>query len=82
MPVYSNVYAKPIVNASEIKNALIMQLTSPVKWAQSLLQMKTDGISSFVELGPGNVLQGLVKRTLTEIEISGFDKYEEVEKLT
>ena len=82
VPVYSNVYAKPIVNASEIKNALIMQLTSPVKWAQSLLQMKTDGISSFVELGPGNVLQGLVKRTLTEIEISGFDKYEEVEKLT
>jgi [acyl-carrier-protein] S-malonyltransferase len=79
-PVYSNVFAKPLTNSEEIKNALIEQLTSPVKWAQSLTQMKDDGITSYMELGPGAVLQGLVKRTLNEVEILGCDKPEDIEK--
>jgi [acyl-carrier-protein] S-malonyltransferase len=80
VPVYSNVYAKPISNASEIKEALIAQLTAPVKWTQSLQAMDADGITDFVELGPGNVLQGLVKRTLAGKNIGGIDKVEDVEK--
>lgn len=79
-PVYSNVYAKPLVKAEEIKNALIEQLTSPVKWSQSLLQMKEDGIDSYLEIGPGNVLQGLVKRTLSDVEILACDKFTDIEK--
>lgn len=82
VPVYSNVYSKPLVNAEDIKSALILQLTSPVKWAQSLLQMKEDGITSFTEFGPGTVLQGLVKRTLSEVEISGIDKAEDLQKFS
>lgn len=80
VPIYSNVYAKQLTNSSEIKNALIEQLTSPVKWAQSLIKMKDDGFDSFFEMGPGSVLQGLAKRTLSEIEILGCDKAEDVEK--
>lgn len=81
VPVYSNVYAAPLTNANEIKSALIKQLTSPVKWAQSLRKMQEDGITSFMELGPGTVLQGLVKRTLSDVEISGVDKYEDLQKI-
>lgn len=81
VPVYSNVFAKPIADANELRNALILQLTSPVRWTQSLLAMKSDGISGFVELGAGQVLQGLAKRTLTEIEVMGADKAEDIEKI-
>ncbi len=80
VPVYSNVHAKPITNANEIKEALIAQLTAPVKWTQSLQEMDKEGIEHFIELGPGTVLQGLVKRTLKGKTISGFDKVEDVEK--
>jgi [acyl-carrier-protein] S-malonyltransferase len=80
VPVYSNVYAKQLTNSDDIRKALIAQLTSPVKWAQSLKQMNIDGFKQFMELGPGNVLQGLTKRTLSEIEIFGCDKVEDVEK--
>ncbi len=77
-PVYSNVYAKKLVNADEIKNALVLQLTSPVRWTQTLIQMKEDGIDNFTEIGPGSVLQGLAKRTLKDVNISGFDKFEDL----
>jgi [acyl-carrier-protein] S-malonyltransferase len=80
VPVYSNVYAKPLTNADEIKNALIAQLTAPVLWTQSLRQMFSDGITRFVELGPGQVLQGLVKRALENIEILGYDKFDDLQK--
>lgn len=78
--VYSNVYAKPLIDAGEIKEALIMQLTSPVKWTQTLKNMQADDIGKFIEIGPGKVLQGLVKRTLKNIEIDGIDKIEQLEK--
>ncbi len=81
VPVYSNVYAAPLTNAHDIKSALIKQLTSPVKWAQSLRKMQEDGFTSFMELGPGTVLQGLVKRTLSDVDISGADKYEDLQKI-
>lgn len=80
-PVYSNVYAKPLKKSDEIKDALIKQLTSPVMWTQTLNQMKNDGIEKFTELGPGSVLQGLAKRTLSDIEVSGFDNFKDLEKI-
>ena len=63
-PVYSNVTARPTTDPTEIRQRLLDQLTSPVRWAQSLEQMKSDGATRFVEVGSGNVLSGLVKRTL------------------
>jgi [acyl-carrier-protein] S-malonyltransferase len=79
VPVYSNVYAGPLTNANEIQEALIAQLTSPVKWTQSMKNMKEDGLERFIEIGPGNVLQGLAKRTVNEVEILGIDKAVDVE---
>lgn len=61
-PVYQNVTASAITNENEIKSNLIQQLTAPVKWTQSVKQMIADGATSFTEIGPGKVLQGLVKK--------------------
>ena len=81
VPIYSNVYATPLVKAEEIKESLILQLTMPVKWTQSLEAMQQAGFAKFIEMGPSKVLQGLVKRTLTGVEFSGVDKAEDVEAL-
>jgi [acyl-carrier-protein] S-malonyltransferase len=61
-PVYQNVTASAILNPSEIKENLKTQLTTPVLWTQSVNQMLTDGASTFTEVGPGKVLQGLIKK--------------------
>ena len=61
-PVYQNVVAMPVVDPSEIKSNLITQLTSPVRWTQTMNQMIQDGATEVVEVGPGKVLQGLFKK--------------------
>ena len=61
-PIYQNVTANAVTDENEIKANLISQLTAPVKWTQSVQQMITDGATLFTEVGPGNVLQGLVKK--------------------
>ncbi len=61
-PIYQNVSAKAVTDASEIKENLIAQLTAPVKWTQIVQNMIADGADKFIEVGPGNVLQGLVKK--------------------
>ena len=61
-PVYQNVVATGIQDAATIKENLIAQLTAPVRWTQSVQQMLSDGATSFTEVGPGKVLQGLVKK--------------------
>ncbi len=66
-PVYQNVTATAINDANEIKKNLITQLTAPVKWTQSVQQMIADGADLFIEVGPGNVLQGLVKKINKEV---------------
>lgn len=68
-PIYQNVDAKPHTNPVEIKQNLIAQLTSPVRWTQIIEQMSADGFSSYVELGPGNVLQGLIRKISAEAEV-------------
>jgi len=67
-PVYQNVNALPSTDIAEIKNNLILQLTAPVRWTQSVQKMVGDGASTFVECGPGRVLQGLVKKIHREVE--------------
>lgn len=72
-PVYQNVTARPSTDPSEIKANLLTQLTSPVRWTQSVRNMIEDGAGHFVELGPGKVLQGLISKTASEpVIIEGF----------
>lgn len=66
--VYQNVDAKPQTNPEIIKKNLIDQLTAPVKWTQTVVNMLADGVDSFVEVGPGKVLQGLVKKVNKDVE--------------
>lgn len=68
-PVYQNATATAVTHPEEIKKNLIAQLTAPVRWTQSVQQMVADGASSFVEVGPGKVLQGLVKKIYRDAEL-------------
>ena len=61
-PIYQNVTANAVINENDIKANLILQLTAPVRWTQSVQHMIKDGATLFTEVGPGNVLQGLVKK--------------------
>ena len=69
--VYQNVAAKAVMDKEEIKQNLIDQLTGPVRWAQSVHAMITDGASRFTEAGPGKVLQGLVMKINKEMQVEG-----------
>ena len=74
IPVYANVTATPVQKADEIRRLLFEQVTSPVRWEESVVNMNADGATKFVEVGPGKVLQGLVKRTIASAEVLGIDK--------
>jgi len=69
-PIYQNVTANAVQNTLDIKKNLIAQLTSPVRWTQSVEQMLNDGAQNFIEVGPGKVLQGLVKKINREANTS------------
>ena len=71
-PIYQNVDAKPHMVPAEIQENLIAQLTASVRWTQIMQNMIADGATSFLEIGPGKVLQGLLKKASNEIEISGI----------
>ncbi len=71
-PVYQNVNAQPSTDVATIKKNLIDQLTAPVRWTQSVQNMVADGATQFVECGPGKVLQGLVKKIATEVEVGSI----------
>lgn len=79
-PVYANVTAKPVTRKEDIKNLLYEQVTSPVRWEESIVNMIADGIEEFYEIGPGKVLQGLVKRINPDVKSFGIDKFSDVEK--
>ena len=70
-PIYQNVTASAVKSAAEIKNNLIAQLTSPVKWTQTIQQMVTDGATEFTEVGPGKVLQGLMRKINRDVTANG-----------
>lgn len=68
-PIYQNVDAKPHTSPEEIKQNLISQLTAPVRWTQLVQNMVADGVSVFEELGPGSVLQGLIRKISPDVEV-------------
>ena len=70
IPVYQNITTTAVSNPDEIKKNLISQLTGPVKWTQSVQNMIKDGATSFVEVGPGKTLQGLIKKINSEAIVS------------
>ncbi|MDD4054880.1 MAG: ACP S-malonyltransferase [Bacteroides sp.] len=71
-PVYQNVDGKPHTNPEEIKELLIAQLTSSVRWTQTVQNMVADGATEFVECGPGRVLQGLIRKIDSSVEVKGI----------
>jgi len=78
-PVFTNVDAKPVTKGNDIKDSLIRQLENPVLWTKSILSMKDTGIESFIEVGPGKVLQGLNKRIDRRTPSQGIDSLEQLE---
>ena len=74
-PIYQNVDAKPHTSPEEIKRNLIAQLTAPVRWTQIVEQMVTDGYSSYIELGPGSVLQGLIRKISPDSEVESIGSF-------
>ena len=75
-PVYQNVTASPVSDPEIIKKNLIAQLTAPVRWTQTVKNMIADGCTSFTEVGPGQVLQGLVKKVDRTMETAGINTYQ------
>lgn len=73
IPVYSNITAESETEGDKLAVNLLRQLTGPVRWTQTLLHMRTAGVRSFLEAGPGKALQGLCKRTLEDVEYSGIE---------
>ena len=76
--VYVNVTAQPERNGDALRERLIEQLVSPVLWTQTLTAMQYDGVGQFIEIGPGKVLQGLVKRTMQGVDIKGIDTADDI----
>jgi [acyl-carrier-protein] S-malonyltransferase len=77
IPVYANVTARPVQKADDIRSLLEQQLTNPVRWEESIRNMITDGATNFVEIGPGKVLQGLVKRIDPKVDVKGIDTFQD-----
>ena len=75
-PVYQNVNAIPVTDPEEIKRNLIMQLTAPVRWTQTVKNMIADGCTSFTGVGPGQVLQGLVKKVDRAMTTAGINTFQ------
>lgn len=82
VPVIANVNAEPVTDPEQIKQNLIDQLESPVLWEDSVLKMKEMGISDYVEVGPGKVLQGLLRRIDRGSNATGVGTIEDLEGLT
>lgn len=79
IPVYANVSAAPVSAAREISELLVRQITAPVLWEESIRRMIADGYTEFVEVGPGKVLQGLVKKINPEVSCTGIEKFSDLE---
>lgn len=80
IPVYTNVTAQPVQKADEIRRMLEGQLTSAVRWDDSIRNMLAGGAGEFVEIGPGKVLQGLVKRIAPNTAARGMDKFTDIQQ--
>ncbi|MCE1198139.1 MAG: ACP S-malonyltransferase, partial [Marinilabiliales bacterium] len=75
-PVYQNVNAMAVTDPATIKANLVAQLTAPVKWTQTVLNMLADGADSFTEVGPGNALQGMIKKVDRAVQVAGISTFQ------
>jgi [acyl-carrier-protein] S-malonyltransferase len=80
IPVYANVSGRPVRKAEDIRMLLEAQVTSAVRWEESVRNMISDGATSFLEVGPGKVLQSLVKRISPAAEVRGIDTIEDIKQ--
>ena len=80
--IVSNVTAKEYSTIDEIKDLLIKQIESPVRWRESIEYMISQGTSTFIEIGPGKVLSGLIKRINKEVKVLNIDTLEDIQVLT
>ncbi len=81
IPVYANVTARPVYKAEEIRDLLYRQLLSPVRWEESVRSMANDGAGQFTEIGPGKVLQGLIKRIAPTVTVAGIDTFQDYKRV-
>ena len=81
IPVYANVTAKPVIAKEEISKLLFEQLSAPVRWEETIKNMIADGATKFYEIGPGKVLQGLIKRIDRSVEAFGIEKLSDLENI-
>ncbi len=79
-PVVANVTAEPVADPDTHRRLLVEQITSPVKWTQSVQKMYDLGVRRFVEIGPGKVLTGLVKKVVSDVELTNIDSKDDVER--
>jgi [acyl-carrier-protein] S-malonyltransferase len=79
-PVVANVSAEPVTDHELHRKLLVEQITSPVRWMQSVEKMYELGVRSFIEIGPGKVLTGLVSKTLKDVEVLNVDKMSDIEQ--
>lgn len=80
-PVVANCTASVNNDSSKVKELLISQVTSPVRWYESVEVLKNLGCTNFIEIGPKNVLSGLIKRTLSDVSVSNFEKMSQLESI-
>ena len=77
----SNVTAKDILNTDELKNLLVKQIENRVRWRESVINMINNDINHFIEVGPGKVLSGLIKRISKEVKIDTINNQEDIKGL-
>ena len=80
-PIISNVTAKEMINSNQIKELLIKQIESPVKWRESVMYMMENGVKKFIEIGPGKVLSGLIKRIDRSVKLISVNDVDDLEKI-
>lgn len=81
IPVVANYSAKEVRTKEEIKDSLIKQIVSPVRWVETIEYMKSKNVSAFIEIGPGTVLSGLIKKVDKNLKIYNIDKVQDIEKI-
>jgi [acyl-carrier-protein] S-malonyltransferase len=77
----SNITADEIFNVEELKNLLVKQIENRVRWRESVVNMVNKGVNQFIEIGPGKVLSGLVKRINKEVLVSSISNEEEIKNI-
>ena len=77
----SNITADEIFNAEELKNLLVKQIENRVRWRESVINMINKGVNQFIEIGPGKVLSGLVKRINKEVEVISINNEEDIKNI-